>query len=264
MSNKQPNKWRVSDAHGLCIVEDWVDSRMVADFTPKTTALPWKGTRQDAELIVQQHNGWAELEKERDLLLAALAAVEQQSPQGFQSCCTCIGQQLDIRNADRIPDEHTLLIHRQDQYIYVCTQIRIQIPMREPQIPTCIYQDGNWNRDRVRNLLEPVDLWEPGRFGVWTLPGQNGSELGDKNRKGDTVNWKLKHETKPEENAANDAPGVQPPEASVETLDNNIFLRGRVGPVGTSVGAATRRDAWDEGDAEGYQRGYDEGLEENA
>lgn len=35
--------------------------------------------------------------------------------------------------------------------------------------PLVIYQDSNWNKDTVRRFLEPLALWNPGEFGVWTF-----------------------------------------------------------------------------------------------
>ncbi|KKN31470.1 hypothetical protein LCGC14_0823430 [marine sediment metagenome] len=71
MSSKKTRKptpapWRVSDAHGLCIVRDVPDGVLVADLDPDGAAAGWKGRRADAELIVKQRNGWDKLVRERD------------------------------------------------------------------------------------------------------------------------------------------------------------------------------------------------------
>jgi ectoine hydroxylase-related dioxygenase (phytanoyl-CoA dioxygenase family) len=51
-------RWRVSDAHGLCVMEDVAEGRMVADFSPASTNQNsrWQGRREDAEAIVAAHN----------------------------------------------------------------------------------------------------------------------------------------------------------------------------------------------------------------
>lgn len=165
MSNS--TKWRVSDAHGLCIVEDRDGGSLVAELEPTSDLVGWRGSRQQAELIVQRHNGWDALKQERDKLADQVA---EQKKFCFATCCTCVGQQIDNESLGKLSPDHDLFIYTQDQYSYVCTYMRTYLPGREPQIPTCIYQDDNWYRDRVRNLLEPLNLWEPGRFGVWTLP----------------------------------------------------------------------------------------------
>jgi len=35
--------------------------------------------------------------------------------------------------------------------------------------PLVIYQDSNWDKDRVRHFLEPLNLWSDGIFGVWVF-----------------------------------------------------------------------------------------------
>lgn len=35
--------------------------------------------------------------------------------------------------------------------------------------PLVVYQDSNWDKDKVRHFLEPLDLWLDGIFGVWVF-----------------------------------------------------------------------------------------------
>jgi hypothetical protein len=35
--------------------------------------------------------------------------------------------------------------------------------------PLVIYQDSNWDKEKVRRFLESLDLWMPGQFGLWTF-----------------------------------------------------------------------------------------------
>lgn len=73
-----PGPWRISDAHGLCIVVDEPDGRMVADFSPDSSQSGWWGRRQDAELIVEMRNGWDALQQERDNLIQRVQQLQDE------------------------------------------------------------------------------------------------------------------------------------------------------------------------------------------
>ena len=35
--------------------------------------------------------------------------------------------------------------------------------------PLVVYQDSNWDKDKVHHFLEPLGLWSDGVFGVWVF-----------------------------------------------------------------------------------------------
>ena len=88
----------------------------------------------------------------------------------YQEVYTVIGQQIEEYKIRDLMQDCTKILHdpAHDGLSYVCTHERVWTP-GVPSTPLVIQQDANWNKFRVERLLEPLGLWEPGRFGVWVI-----------------------------------------------------------------------------------------------
>jgi hypothetical protein len=89
----------------------------------------------------------------------------------FSAVQTLIGQQLDVIDSKKLPQvvrDRQVVTFASQAYVYskLVTQ-RADIP--GTQVPTVIYQDADWHRDSIREILAPLGLWNPNRFGVWVL-----------------------------------------------------------------------------------------------
>lgn len=58
---------------------------------------------------------------------------------------------------------------RSDGWSYLCTMHK-SMSEKANDVLTVIYQDENWFKYEVMNVLQPLGLWEDGQFGVWVLP----------------------------------------------------------------------------------------------
>ncbi len=89
----------------------------------------------------------------------------------FSHVITLIGQQVDKKDAEKIPSGK-LDVYVHGEYVYVNTFYRTYLAAdpRTSQVPSVIYQHSSWHSEKVRALLYTVGLWNLNRFGVWTLP----------------------------------------------------------------------------------------------
>jgi hypothetical protein len=72
------------------------------------------------------------------------------------------------------------VVHDGEGFTYLCTRshsFQIHGDKLLNYGPLVIYQDSNWDKDKVRRFLEPLELWMPGEFGQWTFAVEEPKKL---------------------------------------------------------------------------------------
>ena len=80
---------------------------------------------------------------------------------------------LELDSLKRVTNLNNLLLledPRKDGWSWLCTYCHT-FSEGYNEGPLVVYRDHNpnWDEEKVRSVLEPLSLWIPGQFGLWTI-----------------------------------------------------------------------------------------------